>query len=130
MIMKTSEQNKKEVMTYLQKSAQHFFESEDGNHWQAVVYLTRLEKYVFIKDGEVIPINLGYYTGEADTYGKSLLKRKLHPNWSIASNSMWYKGYGHDINKKLRAVRWNQTRLELTAKAAQEYYAKLEKATV
>jgi hypothetical protein len=125
--MKTSEQNKKEVMTYLQKSAQHFFESEDGNHWQAVVYLTRFEKYVFIKDGEVSPINLDYYTGSTDTYGKSLLKHKLHPTWQISSSSMWYKGYGHGIDKKLRAVRWNQARLELTAKAAQEYYAAHEK---
>jgi hypothetical protein len=130
MIMKTSEQNKKEVMTYLQKSAQHFFESEDGNHWQAVVYLTRLEKYVFIKDGEVIPVNLDYYTGETDTYGKAMLKRKLHPYWPISNNSSWYKDYGHGSDKKLRAVRWNQSRLELTAKASQEYYAKLENPTV
>jgi hypothetical protein len=128
--MKTSEQNKKEVMTYLEKSAQHFFESEDGNNWQAVVYLTRLEKYVFIKDGGVIPINLGYYTGETDTYGKAMLKRKLHPYWPISNNSSWYSGYGHGSDKKLRAVRWNKTRLELTAKAAQEYYAKLENPTV
>lgn len=120
--MKTSEQNKKEVMTYLEQSAKHFFESEDGNHWQAVVYLTKLEKYVFIKDGEVIPINVDHYLGQNETEGKTRLKRKLHPHWPISDRSAWYNGYGHGSQKKLRAVRWNLSRLELTANASQEYY--------
>ena len=130
MIMKTSEQNKKEVMTYLEKSSKHFFESEDGKHWQAIVYLTKTEKYVFIKDGEVIPIDTAWYTGPTDTYGKTMLKRRLHPYWPISSYSSWYNGYGHGNDKKLRAVRWNKARLELTAAASQEYYSKLENPTV
>ena len=128
--MKTSEQNTKEVMTYLEKSAQHFFESEDGKYWQAVVYLTKTEKYVFVKDGEVIPIDTAWYTGPNATDGKARIKRKLHPCWPISSNAAWYHGYGHGIDKKLRAVRWNQARLELTSSAVQEYYLKLENPTV
>lgn len=125
--MKTSEQNKKEVMTYLEQSAKHFFESEDGKYWQTVVYLTKLEKYVFIKDGTVIPINADHYLGQNETEGKTRLKRRLHPSWPISNYSSWYNGYGHGSDKKLKAVRWNQARLELTATASQEYYKSLEK---
>jgi len=62
--MKTQEQNTKEVMTYLEKSSKNFFESEDGKHWQSIVYLHALEKYVLIRDGEAHEINVQNYIGE------------------------------------------------------------------
>jgi hypothetical protein len=129
--MKTQEQNTKEVMTYLEKSSQNFFESEDGKHWQSIVYLHALEKYVFIRDGEVFDLNVQSYIGEnivgkQITEGKTFLKHKIHPQWDIPfpTVSSWYKGYGHGPNKKLRAVRWNLSRLELTSTAAQAYMEK------
>ena len=119
--MKTSEQNQKEVMTYLEKSSQHFFESEDGKHWQAIVKIHALDKYVFIKDGEVSELNMEAYLKEGTTAGKTFLKQKLHPCWNPSGGSFWTRGYGHGPNKKLRAVRWNKPRLELTSNAAQTY---------
>ena len=128
--MKTQEQNTKEVMTYLEKSAQNFFQSEDGQHWQAVVKLPALDKYVFIKDCEVHEFNMGHYLGEGITDGKARLKRKLHPTWDV-HNPTWNRGYGHGPSKKIRAVRWNLARLELTANAAQAYLeAQKEKGSV
>lgn len=129
--MKTQEQNTKEVMTYLEKSSKHFFESGDGNHWQSIVYLHAHGRYVFIKDGEVNELNMKAYTGKDSlgnsiTEGKTLLKYLVHPHWDIPTGSSWFKGYGHGPKKKLRAVRWNKARLELTSTAAQEYLSKLE----
>ena len=130
--MKTQEQNTKEVMTYLEKSSKNFFESEDGKHWQSIVYLHALEKYVFIKDGEVYDLNMEAYlgndtTGNRITEGKTLLKYKIHPQWDVPTGSSWFKGYGHGPKQKMRAVRWNKaSRLELTAMAAQKYIDNLE----
>ena len=130
--MKTQEQNTKEVMTYLEKSSKNFFESEDGKHWQSIVYLHALEKYVFIKDGEVHDLNVQDYIGEnivgkQITEGKTFLKYKIHPQWDITSSNSLWKGFGHGPSKKLRAVRWNKAaRLELTAMAAQSYLQTLE----
>lgn len=129
--MKTQEQNTKEVMTYLEKSSKNFFESEDGKNWQSIVYLHALDRYVFIKDGEVNELNIKSYVGEDSTgnqitEGKTLLKHRVHPHWDIPSGSSWYRGYGHGAKKKLRAVRWNKARLELTSTAAQEYLSNLE----
>ena len=118
--MKTAEQNTKEVMTYLEKSSKNFFQSEDGQHWQAVVKIQKTGDYVFVRDGEVFPIDISWYTGEKETEGKTRLKRKLHPTWDVNTNSSWYKGYGHGPGKKLRAVRWNLEKLELTASAVKE----------
>jgi hypothetical protein len=120
--MKTQEQNTKEVMAYLDKSAQNFFQSEDGQHWQAVVKLHALDKYVFIKDGEVHEFNMDHYLGAGITAGKTFLKQKLHPQWNPSTGS-WSRGYGHGPAKKMRAVRWNKARLELTSTAAQNYLA-------
>ena len=130
--MKTQEQNTKEVMAYLEKSSKNFFESEDGKHWQSIVYLHALEKYVLIRDGEVHEINVQNYIGEnivgkQITEGKTFLKYKIHPQWNIPTGSKWFKDYGHGSDKKLRAVRWNKAaRLELTAMAAQNYIDNLE----
>ena len=129
--MKTQEQNTKEVMTYLEKSSKNFFESEDRKNWQSIVYLHALDRYVFIKDGEVNELNMKAYIGTDSlgnliTEGKTLLKYMLHPHWDIPSGSSWYRGYGHGPKKKLRAVRWNKDRLELTSTAPQEYLSKLE----
>ncbi len=124
--MKTSEQNQKEVMTYLEKSSQHFFESEDGKHWQAIVKIHALDKYVFIKDGEVSELNMESYLEEGTTAGKTFLKQKLHPCWNPSGGSFWTRGYGHGPNKKLRAVRWNKPRLELTSTATQNYLQTLQ----
>lgn len=129
--MKTQEQNTKEVMTYLEKSSKNFFESEDGKHWQSIVYLHALEKYVFIKDGEVYDLNMEAYlgndtTGNRITEGKTLLKYKIHPQWDVPTGSSWFKGYGHGPKQKLKAVRWNKSRLELTSIAAQNYISTLE----
>ena len=124
--MKTSEQNQKEVMTYLTNSSQHFFESEDGQHWQAVVKLHALDKFVFIKDGEVSEFNMEAYLKEGTTAGKTFLKQKVHPCWNPSGGTFWARYYGHGPAKKLRAVRWNKARLELTSAAAQDYIAKLE----
>ena len=118
--MKTSEQNQKEVMTYLEKSSQHFFESEDGKHWQAIVKIHALDKYIFIKDGEVSELNMEAYLKEGTTAGKTFLKQKLHPCWNPSGGSFWTRGYGHGPSKKLRAVKWNKARLELTSIAAQD----------
>lgn len=115
--MKTQEQNNKEVMTYLEKSSKNFFMSEDGKHWQSIVKLHALDKYVLIKDGEVIEINYEYYLANGTTAGKTFLKNTIHPSWDP-----WYgKSWGHGHSKKLRAVRWNLERLELTSTAAQNY---------
>ncbi len=122
--MKTKEQNQKEVMNYLEKSSKHFFESEDGQHWQAIVKLHAIDKFVFIKNGEVIELNLDWYLSDTQTAGKTFLRRRVHPNWTISDRSSWYNGYGHGSQKNLRAVKWNKTRLELTANAAQEYLQK------
>jgi hypothetical protein len=124
--MKTTEQNQKEVMTYLSNSSQHFFESENGQHWQAVVKLHALDKYVFIKDGEVSEFNMEAYLKEGTTAGKTFLKQKVHPCWNPSGGTFWTRYYGHGPAKKLRAVRWNKARLELTSAAAQDYIAKLE----
>ena len=124
--MKTSEQNQKEVMTYLEKSSQHFFESEDGKHWQAIVKIHALDKYVFIKDGEVSELNMESYLKEGTTAGKTFLKQKLHPCWNPSGGSFWTRCYGHGPNKKLRAVRWNKPRLELTSTATQNYLQTLQ----
>ena len=130
--MKTQEQNTKEVMTYLEKSSKNFFESEDGKHWQSIVYLHKFERYVFIKDGEVHELNIQGYlgndtTGKQITEGKTFLKYKIHPQWDITSGHSLWKGFGHGPGKKLRAVRWNKAaRLELTAMAAQSYLQTLE----
>lgn len=121
--MKTQEQNAKEVMTYLQKSAQNFFQSEDGNHWQAVVYLHAMEKYVFIRDGEVFELNMSRYLGQGTTAGKTFLKNLLHPTFTASEYAMNNYGYGHGPFKKMRAVRWNLAKLELTSTAAQAYLA-------
>ena len=119
--MKTQERNNQEVMTYLQKSSQNFFESEDGKHWQSIVYLHALDKYVFIKDGEVSELNMEFYLKEGTTAGKTFLKQKIHPVYDPSGTSFWTRGYGHGPSKKLRAVRWNKARLELTSMAAQAY---------
>lgn len=112
--MKTQEQNTKEVMGYLERSARNFFESEDGQHWQAVVRVDDSEKYIFIKDGVVSEFDMGYYLGEGKTAGKCFLKTRLHPGFDLAPNSgSLYKGYGHGPKAKLRAVRWNSYRREL-----------------
>jgi hypothetical protein len=115
--MKTTEQNTKEVMTYLEKSSKNFFQSEDGLHWQAVVKIQKTGDYVFVRNGEVFPIDISRYTGEKETAGKTYLKHKFHPQWDVNPNSPWYKGYGHGPSKKLRAVRWNLEKLELTSTA-------------
>lgn len=120
--MKSQEQNNREVMSYLKNSSQHFFESEDGKNWQAVIYLTDLDKYVFIKDGEVTEIDVTIYTANGWTAGKTYLKHRIHPVFNPFSYSgSYYKGYGHGPAKKLRAVRWNKFRLELTSTAVQSY---------
>jgi hypothetical protein len=120
--MKTTEQNQKEVMNYLANSSQHFFESEDGKHWQAIVKLHALDRYVLIKDGEVFELNLEFYLKEGTTAGKTFLKQKIHPVYDPSGSSFWTRGYGHGPSKKLRAVRWNNAaRLELTSMAAQAY---------
>lgn len=121
--MKTQEQNTKEVMTYLEKSSQNFFQSEDGKHWQAVVYLHALEKYVFVRDGQVHELNLNHYIGQGITAGKTFLKNKLHPTYTPSEYSMQTYGYGHGPFKKLRAVKWKFEKLELTSKACQDYLA-------
>lgn len=121
--MKSQAQNTKEVMDYLKKSSQHFFESEDGNYWQSVVYLHAVDKYVLIKNDGVYELPADRYTGTGMTEGKTLLKRRVHPNWEISDKSSWYNGYGHGTQKKIRAVRWNKARLELTSTAAQTYLA-------
>lgn len=130
--MKSQEQNNREVMSYLKNSSQHFFESEDGKNWQAIVYLTALDKYVFMKDGEVTEINVNYYTVSGMTAGKTCLKQKIHPTFNPFSYSgSYYKGYGHGPAKKLRAVRWNKPRLELTSTLANNYLTNLtEKGSV
>jgi hypothetical protein len=119
--MKTQEKNNQEVMTYLQKSSQNFFESEDGKHWQSIVYLHALDRYVFIKDGEVSELNMEAYLKPGTTAGKTFLKQKIHPVYDPSGTSFWTRGYGHGPSKKLRAVRWNKARLELTSSAAQAY---------
>jgi hypothetical protein len=125
--MKTTEQNQKEVMTYLEKSSQHFFESEDGKHWQAIVKMHALDKYVFIKDGEVSELNMEAYLKEGTTAGKTFLKQKLHPCWDPSGTSFWTRDYGHGPSKKLKAVRWNKAaRLELASIAAHRYLEKIE----
>ena len=119
--MKSTEQNTKEVMTYLKKSAQHFFESEDGKNWQAITQNSAGE-YVFVIDGEVHPIKLDVVTGEGVTDGKACLKRKHHPTWDvprIASSAYW-KSWGHGPSRKLRAVRKNKFRRELIEIAVRE----------
>lgn len=108
-------------MSYLKKSAQNFFQSEDGNHWQAVVYLHALDKYVFIRDGRVFELNMANYIGQGITAGKTFLKNKLHPTYTPSEYAMQNYGYGHGPFKKMRAVRWNRARLEMTATAAQSY---------
>lgn len=118
--MKTQAQNTKEVMTYLEKSSQNFFESEDGQHWQAIVKLEVLDKYVFVKDGTVNEINMDHYIGEGKTAGKTYLKQKIHPQWN-PSNSNWYSSYGHGPAKKIRSVRRNRFRRELVETAIQNY---------
>ena len=120
--MKTTEQNQKEVMNYLANSSKHFFESEDGKHWQAIVKLHELDKYVLIKDGEVFEISMQAYLREGITAGKTFLKQKIHPVYDPSGSLFWTRGYGHGPSKKLRAVRWNNAaRLELTTMAAQAY---------
>ena len=120
--MKTTEQNQKEVMNYLANSSKHFFESEDGKHWQAIVKLHELDKYVLIKDGEVFEISMQAYLREGITAGKTFLKQKIHPVYDPSGSLFWTRGYGLGPSKKLRAVRWNNAaRLELTSMAAQVY---------
>ena len=120
--MKTTEQNQKEVMNYLANSSKHFFESEDGKHWQAIVKLHELDKYVLIKDGEVFELSMQAYLREGITAGKTFLKQKIHPVYDPSGSLFWTRGYGHGPSKKLRAVRWNNAaRLELTSMAAQAY---------
>lgn len=129
--MKTQEQNTKEVMTYLEKSSQNFFQSEDGKNWQAVVFLHSLQKYVFVKDGHVFEFNMAYYIGEGITEGKTRLKQKLHPTFDCHPHSAFYHGYGHGPSKKLRAVKFKFDKYELTAKACQDYLeAQTEKGSV
>jgi len=118
--MKTQEQNTKEVMTYLKNSEKNFFLSEDGQHWQAIVKIHLLDKYVFIKDGEVHELNMDYYLKAGTTAGKTYLKNKIHPTWDVY-NPAWNRGYGHGPSKKLRAVRWNFYRWELTDTAVKNY---------
>lgn len=110
--MKSQEQNNREVMSYLKNSSQHFFESEDGKKWQAIVYLKESDRYVFVKDGEVSEINVAYYLAKGITAGKTGLKQKISPQFNPYSGS-WYKGYGHGPAAKLRAVRYNKFRREL-----------------
>ena len=109
-------------MNYLANSSKHFFESEDGKHWQAIVKLHELDKYVLIKDGEVFEISMQAYLREGITAGKTFLKQKIHPVYDPSGSLFWTRGYGHGPSKKLRAVRWNNAaRLELTSMAAQAY---------
>ena len=118
--MKTTEQNTKEVMTYLEKSSQHFFASEDGQHWQAIVKMHKSGEYVFAIDGEAFPINLENYIKDGVTAGKTFLKQKYHPAWDVPRGKYWYgKDCGHGPSKKIKAVRWNRERLQLTATAVQ-----------
>jgi hypothetical protein len=116
-IMKTTEQNRKEVLSYLERSQKNFFQSENGEHWQAIVKIQKTGEYVFVKDGLAYPINLDNYTKEGVTAGKTFLKQKYHPTFNYSSGSSWYKEYGHSADLKLSAVRWNLARLELTANA-------------
>lgn len=122
--MKTQEQNTKEVMGYLERSARNFFESEDGQHWQSVVRVGDSGKYIFIKDGVISEFDMGYYLGEGKTAGKCFLKTRLHPRFDLAPH-LWslYKGYGHGPKAKLKAVRWNSYRRGLVEGCVLDYLA-------
>jgi hypothetical protein len=116
--MKTNEQNKKEVMSYLEKSSHHFFESEDGQHWQSIVKIQATGEFVFVKDGKCYPIDEKGYIADGVTAGKTFLKQRFHPCYN--PSGYYSNHYGHGPAKKMRAVRWNLPRLELTSNAIME----------
>lgn len=118
--MKSHEQNTKEVMTYVEKSSRNFFQSEDGQNWQAVVKINELNRYVLVKDGNIIELNLDMYCEPGTTAGKTFLKGKIHPTWD--SNSQYFVSrYGHGPSKKLRAIRWNNNLRDLITKSIDSY---------
>jgi hypothetical protein len=100
--MKTTEQNQKEVLTYLEKSSKQFFVSEDGNHFQTIIKL-KDGKFIFVRDGEIFPINVENYTKEGETAGRTFLKYQFHPTYN-PSHKYW-PNVGHGPSKKMKAVK-------------------------
>lgn len=107
--MKSQEQVRSEVMSYLEKSSKQFFESEDRNEYQTIVKTDK--EFVFVKNGEKFPIDHEYYIQSGKGEAKTWLKRKFHPTWDV--NEKYWKGYGMGPSKKPRAIRWNRERREL-----------------
>lgn len=128
--MKSHEQNTKEVMTYVEKSSRNFFQSEDGQNWQAVVKINELNRYVLVKDGNIIELSLDKHCEPGTTAGKTFLKGKIHPTWD--SNSQYFfSNYGHGPSKKLRAIRWNNNLRDLITKSIDSYLnSKTEKGSI
>jgi hypothetical protein len=117
--MKTNEQNQKEVIGYLEKSSTHFFESEDGLHYQAIIKIESTGEFVFIKDSVVFKINISSYTSNGETAGKAWLKNRY---FTKMVDTTYHKDYGHGKNLKMRAVRKRtKARLELIKSALESY---------
>ena len=115
--MKTNEQNQKEVIGYLKKLSDHFFESEDGLHYQFTVNIESTGEFVFIKDSVATKIDIDNYIKDGMTYGKTLLKNRFFPKWDRGDNR-----YGHAPKLKMRAVRKRAaSRIDLVRSALEDY---------
>lgn len=93
--MKTPEQNRTEVLNYLNESSKHFFQSEDGKSFQAIVKID--EQFIFIKhicnvnikNGEmydeikenVYILDIENHLQRFKTEGKTKLKQRFHPSY-------------------------------------------------
>jgi hypothetical protein len=114
--MKTPEQNRTEVMNYLNESSKHFFQSEDGKSFQAIMKID--EQFVFIlhicdvnfKNGEryddikenVYVLDIENHLQRFKTEGKTKLKQRFHPSY----DPYWQNSeFGMGPGKKPRSVK-------------------------
>jgi hypothetical protein len=117
--MKTTEQNTKEVMNYLNRSSQHLFMSEDGKDYQVIVKIK--DGFALIKNGDILPIKHENYITEGVTAGKTFVKRTIHPVWNPSPS---YRGYGFGPAKKLRSVKYFKAMREEIKKIIAEFESK------
>ena len=118
--MKTQEQNRKEVMSYLNKSAQHLFMSEDGTQYQTIAKIG--DGFALIKNDEVHIIDIEKHLEYFQTEGRTKLKQRFHPTWDI--DERYHKAYGMGPKLKPRSVKYFKAMKEKIKKIILDFETK------
>lgn len=118
--MKTIEQNRKEVMNYLNKASQHLFMSEDETTYQTIAKIG--DGFALIKNDEVHIIDIEKHLEYWPTEGRTKLKQRFHPTWDI--NEKYHKGWGMGPGKKPKSVKYFRSMKEKISKIISDFETK------